>query len=66
MLEVCRSRDQDGIYDAIDANGLETIPGVNLPYDTPTSPDVVLPTHEISVEDCVERLVQILEERGAF
>ncbi|HIG39399.1 MAG: sulfate adenylyltransferase subunit CysN [bacterium] len=65
-LEICRTRDQDGVYDAIDVDGLETIPGVNLPYDIPTSPDVVLPTHEISVEDCVERLVQILEERGAF
>ena len=65
-LEVCRNRDQEGIYNAIESEGLETVPGVNLPYDTPERPDVVLPTHEISIEDCVERLVKELEERDAF
>ncbi|MEX2326662.1 MAG: adenylyl-sulfate kinase, partial [Pseudomonadales bacterium] len=65
-LEVCKARDQDGIYDAADDEGLDTIPGVNFPYEEPTEPDIVLPTHEISVEESVERLLKLLEQRGTF
>jgi bifunctional enzyme CysN/CysC len=62
-LEVCQERDQDGIYQA---DGVDTIPGVNLNYEAPENPDLVLPTHELSVEDSVERLVKLLEDKGAM
>ena len=65
-LEICMSRDQDGIYDAADKEGLDTIPGVNLPYEIPADADLVLPTHKLTVTECVERLVGILETQGAF
>ena len=65
-LEVCRQRDQDGIYDAADTEGLDTIPGVNLPYEPPVAPDLELPTHEISVEESVEKLIARLEAVGAI
>lgn len=62
-LEVCKERDQEGIYEA---DGVDTIPGVNLTYEVPSNPDLVLPTHEIDVEDSVERLIKLLEDKGAF
>ena len=62
-LEVCKERDEDGIYTA---DGVDTIPGVNLPYDEPEDAELILPTHEISVEESVERLLQLLEESGVF
>ncbi len=64
-LDVCKERDDDGIYIAAEEESLD-IPGVNLPYDVPQDADIVLPTHEISIEESVERLVKLLEERGAF
>lgn len=62
-LEVCRERDTDGIYQA---NDVDTIPGVNLPYDVPEDAELVLPTHEISVEESVEKLLVLLEGSGSF
>jgi len=62
-LEVCRERDTDGIYEA---EGVDTIPGVNLPYDVPEDAELVLATHEISVEESVEKLLALLEKSGAF
>jgi bifunctional enzyme CysN/CysC len=62
-LEVCKERDEDGIYTA---DGVDTIPGVNLPYDEPEDAELILPTHEISVEESVERLLELLEESGVF
>jgi len=65
-LEVCRERDQDGIYKLAAEEGLDTIPGVNLPYQAPETPELILPTHEIGVDDSVERLIKLLEDSGAF
>ena len=65
-LEVCKERDQEGIYRAADEEGLDTIPGVNLPYEAPEQPDLELPTHDIDVEASVELLVKLLEEKGAI
>ena len=65
-LEVCMERDEDGIYETAREQGLDTIPGVNFPYEAPADADLVLPTAEIAVEESVERLLALLEEKGAF
>ena len=62
-LEVCKEREGDGIYDA---EGVDTIPGVNLPFDVPEDAELVLPTHVLSVEESVEKLLELLETSGAF
>jgi bifunctional enzyme CysN/CysC len=63
-IDVCRQRDTEGHYKAADENQLPDVPGVSAPYDPPTNPDLTLPTHEISVEESVRRIMQLLEERG--
>ena len=65
-LEVCRERDTSGLYTSADEDGLDTVPGVTLPFDQPVAPDLVLPTHEITVDESVERLIALLRERGAL
>ena len=64
-LEVCRERDTTGLYASADQDGLDSVPGVTLPFDPPVNPDLVLPTHELSVDESVERLIELLRERGA-
>ena len=64
-LEVCKARDQDGFYAAAE-EGIDTVPGVNLPYEEPTDADLVLPTASMSVEECVTALVRLLVTSGAF
>jgi len=65
-VEVCRQRDTDGHYAKADAGEMVEFPGVSAPYEEPTTPDLVLPTHELPVEDCVDRIWQLLEARGAI
>ena len=38
-------------------------PGVSAPYEAPTSPDLTLETHKLSVSECVDRIVGLLEKR---
>ena len=63
-VEVCRQRDTDGHYTLADAGEIANFPGVSAPYDEPTSADLVLPTHEMPVAECVDELIKLLERRG--
>jgi bifunctional enzyme CysN/CysC len=58
-LEWCREHDEGGSYAKA-----EDIADISGDYEPPTTPDIVLPTHEISVDQCVDRLVQLLVKRG--
>jgi len=62
-LEVCRHRDQDGLYALADTGELANFPGVSATYEPPAEPDLVLPTHEYPVADCVDRIISLLESR---
>ncbi len=62
-VEVCRQRDPSGAYQAADAGRLAQFPGVSAVFEPPVHPDLVLPTHELSVDQCVEQVVKLIEER---
>jgi bifunctional enzyme CysN/CysC len=62
-VEVCRARDQEGMYAAADAGEIANFPGVDASYEPPISPDLVLNTAELNVDECVERLVALLKSK---
>ena len=61
-VEVCRSRDTTGRYAAADRGEIQNFPGVSAPYEAPPHADIVVPTHQWPVEQCVERLLAELSE----
>jgi bifunctional enzyme CysN/CysC len=63
-VEVCRVRDQEGLYAAAEAGEIADFPGISAAYEPPAAPDLVLPTHELPVDECVERIMSLLNERG--
>ena len=42
---------------------IASFPGVSAPYEPPREPDLVLDTDQFSVEECVRRLVELIEQR---
>ncbi|MCA9211716.1 MAG: adenylyl-sulfate kinase [Planctomycetales bacterium] len=62
-IEVCRQRDPRGLYDKADSGEISNFPGVSAPYDPPDRADLVLPTHEITIAECVEQIMGLLAER---
>ncbi len=50
--DVCTERAPDGWVDP--------------PYATPSAPDLTLPTHELTLDECVDRLVSTLREDGVI
>jgi bifunctional enzyme CysN/CysC len=65
-IDVCRQRDTDGHYPLADSGEITNFPGVSAPYETPTNPDLVIPTHEWQVSKCVDAVITLLEQRGVI
>lgn len=63
-LEVCKQRDPSGIY-AAEANVESgTVPGVSFPYEDWEKPHLILPTHELDVDECIDRVINLLREQS--
>jgi bifunctional enzyme CysN/CysC len=65
-VEVCRARDRDGRYAQADRGDIQGFPGVSARYEAPEAPDLTLDTERLSVEQCVEQLVELLRIRGVI
>jgi bifunctional enzyme CysN/CysC len=63
-VEICRARDTKGEYVRAEAGEFANFPGVSALYEEPANPDLVLPTHELSVAECVDQLLKMLVSRG--
>jgi len=65
-IEVCRQRDTDGHYKQADSGDMPLFPGVTSPYEPPTNPNLVLETDKLSVDQCVEKILALLESQGVL
>jgi bifunctional enzyme CysN/CysC len=62
-LEACESRDPKGLYQRARAGEIKDFTGISSPYEPPESPDLVIPTDELDIEDCLARLIAYVGER---
>jgi bifunctional enzyme CysN/CysC len=62
-IDVCRTRDADGLYARADAGEIGNFPGVSAPYEPPDVADLVLPTHQVGVDVCVDQIMKLLTDR---
>jgi bifunctional enzyme CysN/CysC len=63
-VEVARQRDPEGLYEAADRGEIPQFPGVSATYDVPENPDLTLDTATVDQADNVERIIDLLTERG--
>jgi len=61
-LDVCEQRDPKKLYARARAGEIEDFTGISAPYEVPVSPNIVLKTHEISVNDAVDCVWAYLEK----
>ena len=63
-LDVCKQRDPSGLYAAEENVPTGTVPGVSFDYPEPDSPDLILPTHELDMEECIDRVINVMKEHS--
>ena len=56
-LEVCEQRDVKGLYKKARAGEVKNFTGIDSPYERPEQPNIVIHTHEVSVEQSIEILL---------
>jgi adenylylsulfate kinase-like enzyme len=65
-FEVCRQRDVKGLYAKLEAGQMENFTGAQSAYEAPQYPDLLLPTHELSLEECVQKAVTLIRNRASI
>jgi len=63
-IEVCRQRDPSGLYAAAEINESADIPGVSFVYDEPDNADLRLDTETLSVDQCLDQVMELMKDRG--
>ncbi len=62
-LEICKQRDPSGLYAAEENVETGTLPGVSFPYEAPENADLVLDSDQDSIEECTEKVLEMLREK---
>ncbi len=63
-LEECERRDVKGLYRKARAGEIPEFTGISAPYEAPANPELVLRTHEQTLEECVRVVLDHLRKRG--
>ncbi|MDP2631948.1 MAG: adenylyl-sulfate kinase [Candidatus Uhrbacteria bacterium] len=56
-IDICESRDPKGLYAKVRSGEISNFTGINDPYEVPEDPDVIVKTHEQSIEECVNVII---------
>lgn len=59
-----RQRDSKGRYADADSGKLQNFPGISAPYEAPDNADLVLDTSDVSIDECVTAVVELLIAKG--
>jgi adenylylsulfate kinase len=63
-VDICEQRDPKGHYQRAREGSLRDFTGVSAPYEESADPELLLDTAKLSVEESVERVLDLLRERG--
>jgi len=62
-VDVCEQRDRKGLYAKARAGILKEFTGISSPYEPPLHPEVELRTDQFDIEECLARLLAVIEPR---
>ena len=60
-LEVCEQRDPKGLYAKARAKEIKEFTGISAPYEAPARPELELRTDQLTVAECVTRILDYLQ-----
>ena len=63
-VEKCEERDVKGLYKKARAGEIKNFTGIDDPYEAPLNAEVILNSHEMSLQEEVDTLLNVLRERG--
>lgn len=61
-LEIAEMRDPKGLYKKARKGDLPNFTGIDSAYEAPEAAEITLQTNDLSVDECVKRILDVLEE----
>jgi adenylylsulfate kinase len=61
-IDTCEQRDPKGLYVKARQGLIKDFTGINSPYEEPENPELVIDTHNFSIEENVEQVIQYLKQ----
>ena len=62
-LDICKQRDPSGLYAAAELTPSADIPGVSFLYEQPASADLILDTGALSIDECIDRVIKLMQDK---
>jgi len=62
-MELCEQRDVKGLYKKARAGEVKNFTGIHARYEVPENPDITIPTGSLSVDESVEKLMNVVLPR---
>ena len=63
-IETCEQRDVKGLYKKARAGEIPFFTGIGSPYEAPERPELVVNTHELTLDESVQSVLNLLMQRG--
>lgn len=65
-IEICEQRDVKGLYKKARKGEIKDFTGVNAPYERPTHPDLLIDTSKETIENSINKIMNVIGERINF
>ena len=62
-LEECEKRDVKGLYKKVREGEIKNFTGIDAPYEPPINPDIEIKTEQLSVEESVTKIVELINKK---
>ena len=63
-VETCENRDPKGLYKKAKNGEIQNFTGISSPYEAPLNPEITLNTDKLSIQECVETVLQFLKSKN--
>lgn len=63
-ISECKRRDPKGIYKRAIAGEIKEFTGISAPYEEPENPEIILNTDKMTLEECMQALLDYLAGNG--
>ena len=61
-LEICKSRDQKGVYSRAKYGKIQDFTWISAPYEVPENPELIIHSHKVSAKEAALRIIQLIED----
>ena len=61
-LQNCEKRDPKGLYKKARSGEIRMFSGISAPYESPTSPELLLNTNKENIDQCTQKLIGYIND----